>query len=112
MKNLIRMEEFSIFLLSIFLFSKLSYPWWLFPLLFLLPDLSMIGYFKSPKIGAVVYNVIHHRALSLFILGAGYYLNSEISMLIGIILFSHSTLDRVFGYGLKYSDNFKHTHLS
>jgi hypothetical protein len=112
MKNLIRLEEFSIFLLSLFLFSQLSYQWWLFPLLFLLPDLSMAGYMKSPKIGAVLYNIIHHRALSLSILGAGYYLSNELIMLVAIILFAHSTLDRVFDYGLKYSDNFQHTHLS
>ena len=112
MKNLIRTEELSIFLLSIFLYSKLPYPWWLFPLLFLLPDLSMLGYLVSQKIGALIYNVIHYRALSLAILGAGYYLNSNILMLIGIIIFSHSTLDRAFDYGLKYADDFKHTHLS
>ena len=112
MKNMIRAEEFSIFLLSIFLFSKLSYSWWLFPLLFLLPDLSMVGYLKSPKVGSIIYNIIHHRALSLAILGIGYYFNNELLVLVGIIIFSHSTFDRVFDYGLKYSDNFKHTHLS
>lgn len=112
MKNMIRLEELSIFLLFIFLYSQLSYSWWLFPLLFLLPDLSMVGYLKSPQFGAVIYNVIHHRALSLTILGVGYYFNNELLMLTGIILFAHSTLDRVFDYGLKYSDNFKHTQLS
>ena len=29
----------------------------------------------------------------------------------GIILFGHASMDRIFGYGLKFSDNFKHTHL-
>jgi len=112
MKNMIRLEEFAIFLLSIFLFSQLSYTWWLFPILFLLPDLSMVGYIKSPGIGAAVYNIVHHRASSLAIAGVGYYLNNELVMLIGIIIFAHSTFDRVFDYGLKFSDNFKHTHLS
>ena len=112
MKSLIRTEELSIFLLSVFLFSKLSYPWWVFPLLFLLPDLSMVGYLKSPKTGAVIYNIVHYRVLSLAILAMGYYLDNEVLMLVGIILFSHSTLDRVFDYGLKYADDFKHTHLS
>ncbi len=33
-------------------------------------------------------------------------------MLIGIILFAHQTMDRIAGFGLKFFDNFKHTHLS
>ncbi len=41
----------------------------------------------------------------------GIYFEIEVMQLIGIILFSHAALDRVFGYGLKYADNFKNTHL-
>ncbi|WP_222867763.1 DUF4260 family protein [Sphingobacterium phlebotomi] len=32
-------------------------------------------------------------------------------VLAGIILFGHSAMDRIFGYGLKYGDDFKHTNL-
>ena len=32
-------------------------------------------------------------------------------LLLGIILFGHASMDRVFGYGLKFGDNFHHTHL-
>ena len=32
-------------------------------------------------------------------------------MLAGIILFGHSSFDRILGYGLKYTDSFKNTHL-
>jgi hypothetical protein len=32
-------------------------------------------------------------------------------MLAGTILLGHSSLDRVFGYGLKYPDAFQNTHL-
>ena len=102
MKNLIRLEELALFLVSLFVFLQLSYSWWLFPLLFLTPDLSMLGYIKSAQIGAVIYNIVHHRALSLTILMSGYYLNNELFILVGIILFAHSSLDRVFDYGLKY----------
>jgi hypothetical protein len=31
--------------------------------------------------------------------------------LAGLILFGHSSMDRVMGYGLKYPDAFQHTHL-
>jgi hypothetical protein len=29
---------------------------------------------------------------------------------IGIIFLGHAAFDRIFGYGLKFSDDFKHTH--
>ncbi|PWT99714.1 MAG: DUF4260 domain-containing protein, partial [Bacteroidetes bacterium] len=38
------------------------------------------------------------------------YSNSAIQ-LIGTILWSHSCMDRIFGYGLKYENGFKFTHL-
>ncbi len=31
--------------------------------------------------------------------------------LIGLVLLAHSSFDRVFGYGLKFADSFKNTHL-
>ncbi|MCP4401013.1 MAG: DUF4260 domain-containing protein [bacterium] len=112
MKNLLRLEEVALFAFAIFLYSREPYPWWLFPLVLLLPDLGMLGYARSPKIGAIVYNIVHHRALSIVVLIVGYSLESHPLILIGVITFAHSTLDRIFDYGLKYSDNFKHTHLS
>lgn len=112
MKNLIRLEEIALFGLSIYLFALLDYSWWWFPLLLLVPDIGMIGYAVNRKFGAYVYNFVHHRgiAISIYILGA--LASQSLMQLIGIILFAHSTIDRVFDYGLKYSDNFKHTHLS
>lgn len=112
MKYLLKGEEFFLFILSIYLFSRLEISWWWFPALLLLPDISMIGYVFNSRIGAINYNIVHHRAVSISIYIIGSILHSPLIQLIGIILFAHSTLDRVFNYGLKYSDNFKHTHLT
>ncbi|WP_312812998.1 DUF4260 domain-containing protein [Sedimentibacter sp.] len=112
MKNLIRLEEIMIFGLSIYLFSLLNYSWWLFWGLLLTPDLGMLGYALNTNFGAIVYNVVHHRGLQLIIYFLGAFLGIRIIMLIGVILFAHSSLDRVFSFGLKYIDNFKHTHLN
>lgn len=38
-------------------------------------------------------------------------MNMPVFMFIGIVMFAHSSFDRVLGYGLKYCDNFKNTHL-
>ena len=29
----------------------------------------------------------------------------------GIILYGHASMDRIFGYGLKFAENFQHTHM-
>ncbi|AEI49346.1 DUF4260 domain-containing protein [Runella slithyformis] len=111
MKTTLTLEDIGEFILAVFLFSRLQYAWWWFPALLLLPDLSMIGYLINTKIGAYLYNFVHHKALGISITLVGFALTSSALMLAGIILFAHSAMDRIFGYGLKYTDSFKHTHL-
>lgn len=111
MNRLIKLEELGQFLFSIVLFSQLDYAWWVFPVCILLPDLSMLGYLVNPKIGAWSYNLFHHKLLAIVILVLGYWIDYPLIILSGIILFGHSSMDRFFGYGLKFEDNFKHTHL-
>jgi uncharacterized protein DUF4260 len=111
MKQIIRLEEAAMFLFGILLFNQLSFVWWLFPALILLPDVSMIGYASGNKFGAILYNIVHHKAIALIVYVIGFYLFNEVIMLTGIILFAHSSMDRFFGYGLKYFTGFSFTHL-
>jgi hypothetical protein len=111
MNNLLKLEELGQFLLAIILFNQLDYAWWVFPACILLPDLSMIGYLANPKIGAWLYNFFHHKFAAITILALGFWLNNSLLALTGVILFGHSAMDRTFGYGLKFNDNFKNTHL-
>lgn len=111
MKSVLKLEELLQFTLGIYLFSTLIYTWWWFLVLILLPDIGMLGYLINTKTGALTYNVLHHKGLAILIFLAGIYFQIEVMQLIGTILFSHAALDRVFGYGLKYADNFKNTHL-
>jgi hypothetical protein len=96
---------------TMFLFSLFDFEWWWFPILILTPDISMLGYIFNPKIGAITYNIFHHKGIALLLYLIGIYMNNEIITLTGIILFGHASLDRIFGYGLKYEDSFIHTHL-
>jgi hypothetical protein len=111
MKTLLKSEELIQFLGAIYLFSRLNFAWWWFPALILSPDISMIGYLVNPAIGAVLYNFVHHKGLGIIIGLLGLMLGNQVLMLIGVILFAHSCMDRVAGYGLKYFDSFKHTSL-
>lgn len=111
MKTSLKLEELAMFLISIYLFSLTEFSWWLFPALILLPDIGMLGYLVNPKIGAISYNLFHHKAVAIAVLCLGYAVQNEGIILTGIILFGHASMDRIFGYGLKYFDDFKHTHL-
>ena len=111
MNNLLKLEELGQFILSIILFNQSEYAWWVFPICILLPDFSMLGYLINPKIGAWLYNIFHHKFIGILIFMFGTLFNNSLLSLIGIILFAHSAMDRMFGYGLKFKDNFKNTHL-
>ncbi|KQX08892.1 DUF4260 domain-containing protein [Flavobacterium sp. Root420] len=111
MKTIIKLEELGLFILGIYLFSLLNFEWWWFLVLILAPDLSMLGYIFGNKSGAFFYNIFHHRGIAVLLYILGCYLKMELLQLLGIILFSHSAMDRIFGYGLKYESGFKYTHL-
>ncbi|MBK9792739.1 MAG: DUF4260 domain-containing protein [Sphingobacteriales bacterium] len=111
MKNVLKLEELAMLALSIVLFNQLHFVWWWFLVLFFAPDISMLGYLVNTKIGAYSYNFFHHKAVAIAVGLLGFYLQNEIYMLTGIILFGHSSFDRILGYGLKYTDSFKNTHL-
>jgi hypothetical protein len=111
MKTVLKVEELMMFVLGIFMFGLLGYQWWWFLALIIVPDIGMLGYLFNAKIGAFTYNLFHHKGLAILLYFAGMYFSSPIIQLTGIILFSHASLDRVLGYGLKYDKGFKYTHL-
>jgi hypothetical protein len=113
MKQLLSAEQAAQLALAIFAISlqPISIAWWLWPFAFLAPDLAMLGYLVNTKIGAWTYNIVHHKAIATTIIVAGYFMHIDWLLLTGLILFAHSAFDRMLGYGLKYEDSFKHTHL-
>ena len=113
MKQVLQLEELGLLALGIagLYFQPLHFYWWLWPFLFLSPDISFLGYAIGKKTGAVVYNIFHHRGLAIALTAIGFFLKNDSLLFIGMLLFSHSSFDRVLGYGLKYGDDFKHTHL-
>jgi len=112
MKNIVRLEELGLLLLFVFTYQHF-FPasWGIFFALFFVPDLSFLAFVISKKLGAITYNIFHHRGLIAIMIIAGFLFKNDWLMKIGFIFLSHSTFDRVAGYGLKYSDSFDHTHL-
>lgn len=111
MKNLLKLEEAFMFGLAIYLNSFLPFASWVFWALFLLPDIGMLGYLVNTRAGAVTYNLFHHKGIAIAIYLTGHFLTIHELTLAGLVLFGHSSFDRIFGYGLKHPDNFKNTHL-
>lgn len=100
MKILLKLEELAQLLFSIYLFSRLPYAWWIFPLFFFVPDVSLLGSLAGKHIGALSYNLIHHKALAVSMYIAGGLLGVPLLSLVGVLLLGHSSFDRVLGFGL------------
>lgn len=107
----LRAEGLATFAAGLTGFLFLGLPWWVFPLLLIVPDVSMVGYLRGPRIGAIVYNVAHDLASGLATAGAGLALGSVPVAAAGAILVAHSGMDRLAGYGLKLPTSFRDTHL-
>jgi hypothetical protein len=100
MKTLLKLEELAQVLLSIYLFSRLPFAWWIFPVFFFAADVSLIGYLAGGCIGAIGYNLVHHKAIAIGAYIVGGLLGVPLLSLIGVLLLGHASLDRVLGYGL------------
>jgi hypothetical protein len=92
-------------------FLFLGLPWWAFLLLLIVPDVSMVGYLRGPRVGAIVYNLVHDLATGVAVAGLGLAVGSVPLAAAGAILVAHSGMDRMAGYGLKFPDAFRNTHL-
>jgi len=103
-KTLVRLEELTLVVLSFYLFLALEYAWWWFPILFFLPDLSLLGYAINPQVGRLTYNFIHHKALSVSLYLVGSFIQLPGMQLAGLVMFGHSSFDRVLGFELQQTE--------
>src|SRR5580765_98250 len=107
----LRVEGLAVLAAGLAGFLFLGLPWWAFLLLLIVPDVSMIGYVRGPRIGAIVYNVAHDLVTGAALVGLGLALGSVPLAAIGAIFVAHSGMDRMMGYGLKLPSSFQDTHL-
>jgi multisubunit Na+/H+ antiporter MnhB subunit len=111
MKTLLNLEEFGKLIAAYVLTIFLGFKWWAFFAWLLAPDVSMIGYLVNTKLGAWLYNFVHHQLVAVAVGLTGLYLADSNLQFAGLLLFGHSAMDRIFGYGLKFEDSFHNTHL-
>jgi hypothetical protein len=100
--SLLRVEGAVVFGMSVLLYWMNGGSWWLFALLLLAPDLSMLGYLAGRRVGVAVYNVFHAYPLPAVLAAFGLLEGSPVAVSGALIWFAHIGMDRVLGYGLKY----------
>lgn len=110
-RKLLHLEGLAVFIASLYFYNLTQGNWWMFILLVLTPDISMIGYLKNKRLGASIYNIFHTYTLAILLLFIGTLSDTQFITELGIIFTAHIGMDRFFGYGLKYPTNFKDTHL-
>ena len=108
-RSILRLEGLAALLAGIAAYAALGGNWWLFALLFLLPDLGLLGYLRGPKAGALTYNLTHTHAGPM-VLAALAWVAAPSLLPVAAIWFAHIGFDRALGYGLKL-ETFGRTHL-
>ncbi|MGA2650704.1 MAG: DUF4260 domain-containing protein [Terracidiphilus sp.] len=110
-RTLLRLEGLAAAAFAAALYAHTGTSWWLFAALWLVPDLSMLGYLMSPDIGARIYNAIHSYTTPATLAVCALLLKSPAVMPFALIWVNHIGVDRLLGYGLKYPAGFGWTHL-
>lgn len=108
---LLRLEGAALFFCVLFFYHSLRGSWILFIALFLWPDILMLGYLVSPRLGSRLYNLVHTEVLPAALAVSAFALHQTPALAFTLIWLGHIGLDRALGYGLKYPTFFKDTHL-
>jgi hypothetical protein len=105
-----RLEGAAAVALGVAAYAWLGQSWLVFALLILVPDLSMLGFLRSPKLGALTYNLVHTYAAPALLVLAGP-LIGPLAYGLAAIWAVHIGFDRMLGFGLKLGTGFGDTHL-
>lgn len=104
-----RLEGLAALGLGVAAYSWLGQSWWIFALLFLVPDIAMLGYLRSARLGALSYNLGHTYIAPALLALAGLAIG-PLAHGLAAIWVAHIGFDRLLGYGLKRGA-FEQTHL-
>ena len=108
---ILHLEGAPILAATLYFYYQGHYRWWIFAVLFLAPDLIMLGYLINVRVGAAAYNLVHTVTLPLALLVASLILAAPGWIPYALIWLAHIGFDRALGFGLKYPTSFNDTHL-
>jgi hypothetical protein len=111
-KIILQLEAAGVLAAAVMAYAWNGGGWLMFAVLFLVPDISMLGYLGGRKLGAAVYNLAHTYMLPAALAAYSLYQSQPLALDIALIWIAHIGFDRLLGLGLKYQTAFRHTHLS
>lgn len=111
-KTILRFEGIALFGAATVAYFVLGAPVWLFVVLALVPDLSMLGYLAGARAGSSLYNAFHTYVAPIAFGAVGFWTGTTPLVWVALVWIAHIGMDRAVGYGLKYPTGFKHTHLT
>ena len=110
-RTLLRLEGLAVLGGALIAYDQSGAGWGAFALLFMLPDLSMLGYLRGARTGALLYNAAHSYLGPAVLTAFGALAPQPVALTGGLIWLAHIGFDRMLGYGLKYPEGFGATHL-
>lgn len=108
---LLRLEGLVLFAAAIALYLREDFSLLALVLLFLVPDLSFVGLASGPRVAAVAYDSVHTYVGPVLLASSAILVEWNVGVQLGLIWLAHIGLDRALGYGLRYPDAFRETHL-
>jgi hypothetical protein len=100
--TILRVGDLAVFVAATAAYFSMGAPLWLFFVLALAPDISMLGYITGPQTGSRIYNMFP-TCFSPHLLSAIGLLLGFIRLIpIGLVWAAHIGTDRTVGYGLRY----------
>jgi hypothetical protein len=109
---LLHLEGVAVLVAAIVIYANQQFNWWVFALFLLTPDLPMLLYLINPRLGSVVYNLVHTIIFPVTLAIFSVFNGNDLGLQIALIWAAHIGMDRAFGYGFKYPGDFKQTHFS
>jgi hypothetical protein len=110
---LLRLEGLLALVVGCIAYQQL-YPhhWGFFALWFFAPDISLLGYLRPPgKASAAFYNLVHCYVLPLALGLLAWERGGGPGGELALIWMAHISFDRCLGYGLKFRESFRYTHI-
>ena len=72
LRTLLRLEGLTLFVGMTLLYAVWDGSWWIYAMLFLVPDLSFAAYLVGPRAGAIVYNAAHSYMAPMTLMTTGF----------------------------------------
>lgn len=84
----------------------------MFASLFFVPDITLLVYASGPgAVASMLYNLAHTYVLPALLGAFAFHSGHALPGQVSLIWICHIGLDRLLGYGLKYPESFKFTHM-